>query len=149
MSYNDLRKGRYSEPGREYFVTTIVQGRPPIFCDLYLARAFIAVLRESQEAGFGTWLAWILMPDHFHGLLSLGDDGKLAAAMQKMKGASAQALNRRLGRRGAFWQPGFYDHALRKEEDRLEIGRYIVTNPLRAGLVKRLGDYPHWDSVWL
>jgi putative transposase len=29
------------------------------------------------------------------------------------------------------------------------IARYIVANPLRAGLVERLGDYPHWDAVWL
>ena len=69
--------------------------------------------------------------------------------MKRIKGASARALNDRLGRHGALWQPGFYDHALRKDEDRLGTARYIVANPLRAGLVQRLGDYPHWDSVWL
>jgi hypothetical protein len=29
------------------------------------------------------------------------------------------------------------------------LARYIVANPLRAGLVEHLGDYPHWDAVWL
>jgi hypothetical protein len=29
------------------------------------------------------------------------------------------------------------------------IARYIVGNPLQAGLVDRIGDYPHWDAVWL
>lgn len=149
MSYSDLRKGRYSEPGREYFVTTVLQGRPPLFTDLYLARAFIRVLRETDKAELGLWLAWVLMPDHFHGLVSLGAEDSLSALLQKLKGASALELNRRLKRSGPLWQPGFYDHALRKEEDRVETARYIVANPLRAGLVKHLGDYPHWDSIWV
>jgi REP element-mobilizing transposase RayT len=47
------------------------------------------------------------------------------------------------------WQNGFHDHALRQEEDLAEVARYIVANPLRAGLVERLGDYPHWHAIWL
>ena len=149
MSYSDLRRGRYSEPGREYFVTTVVQGRQPLFADLLLARSFIGVLRETEEAGLGVWLAWVLMPDHFHGLVSLGTCGTLSDLMKQVKGASARLLNQRLGRKGSVWQPAFYDHALRKDEDRIGTARYIVANPLRAGLVSRLGDYPHWDSVWV
>jgi len=53
----------------------------------------------------------------------------------------------RIGRR--IWQDGFHDHALRQEEDLAEVARYIVANPLRAGLVERVGDYSHWDAVWL
>ncbi|MGB7814803.1 MAG: hypothetical protein WBL28_00460 [Methylotenera sp.] len=48
-----------------------------------------------------------------------------------------------------IWQPGFYDHAIRKDEDIVAIARYIIANPIRAGLVKRVGDHPHWDAVWL
>jgi len=47
------------------------------------------------------------------------------------------------------WQPGFHDHALRKEEDVRAVARYVVANPLRAGLVQRIGDYPHWNAIWL
>ncbi len=100
MTYADLRIGRFSEPGRAYLVTTVVAGRRPIFTELYQARAFIRVLRATQEAGLGTWLAWVLMPDHFHGLVSLGDEADLATLMRELKGASARELNRRLGRRG-------------------------------------------------
>ncbi|MCF6281296.1 MAG: hypothetical protein L3J28_03650 [Candidatus Polarisedimenticolaceae bacterium] len=42
-----------------------------------------------------------------------------------------------------------HDRAIRKEEDLVAIARYIVANPLRAGLVKSIKDYPHWDCVWL
>ncbi len=149
MACADLRIGRFSEPGRAYLVTTVVAGRRPIFTDLYQARAFIRALRATQEARLGTWLAWVLMPDHFHGLVSLSGEGDLATLMRELKGASARELNQRLGRRGRLWQPSFYDHALRLEEDRVAAARYIVANPLRAGLVRHCGDYPHWDSVWL
>ena len=50
---------------------------------------------------------------------------------------------------GAVWQPGFHDRALRKNEDLVTASRYIVANPVRAGLVEHIADYPHWDAVWL
>ncbi|MFB6261862.1 MAG: transposase, partial [Thiohalorhabdaceae bacterium] len=47
------------------------------------------------------------------------------------------------------WQPGFHDRAIRREEDLEAVARYVVANPLRAGLVDRIADYPHWDAAWL
>jgi hypothetical protein len=29
------------------------------------------------------------------------------------------------------------------------LARYVVANPVRAGLVQRVGQYPHWDAIWL
>ena len=48
-----------------------------------------------------------------------------------------------------LWQTGFHDHALRREEDLAATARYLIANPLRAGLVQRVGDYPFWDAVWV
>jgi uncharacterized protein with ACT and thioredoxin-like domain len=48
-----------------------------------------------------------------------------------------------------IWQQDFHDHALRMEEDVKSVARYIVANPLRAGLVMKIGDYSHWDAKWL
>ncbi len=145
MSYNDLRKGRVSEYGREYFITFVVYKRVPVFSDFRSARLFIENLHHGIE---GEWLSWVLMPDHFHGLFRL-DGNDLSREMNRVKGRSARALNKSLRDSGRFWQTGFFDHALRKEEDRLSIARYIVANPLRAGLVENIGQYSHWDSVWL
>ena len=39
--------------------------------------------------------------------------------------------------------------AVRREEDLKMIARYIVTNPIRAGLVQKVGDYPLWDATWI
>jgi hypothetical protein len=47
------------------------------------------------------------------------------------------------------WQTGYHDHALRREEDIVQVSRYVVANPLRAGLVELLGDYPLWDAAFL
>ena len=47
------------------------------------------------------------------------------------------------------WQQGFHDRALRREDDLVKVARYVVANPLRAGLVRKYGDYPLWDAIWV
>ena len=47
------------------------------------------------------------------------------------------------------WASAYHDHAIRDDEDLRAVARYIVANPLRAGLVKSVADYPFWDAVWL
>lgn len=82
--------------------------------------------------------------------MSLGEDIGLSATVGRVKGESARQINAALERTGLpVWQRGFHDHALRKEEDMQEIARYVVANPLRAGLVGLLGEYPWWDAEWL
>jgi len=119
------------------------------FKDLYAVRLLAMEMQRLEKEGAATWLAWVVMPDHFHALLSLSGVDSLGEVMNKLKGRSARIINKRLGRTGPFWQQSFHDHALRSDEDRLEIARYVVANPLRAGIVGRLGDYPHWDCMWL
>jgi putative transposase len=89
------------------------------------------------------------MPDHFHGLLALAEGNDLSGVMNQLKGRSARSINVYLRRGGPLWQANYHDHALRSEEDRLTVARYIVANPVRARLVEHVADYPHWDSVWL
>ncbi|NUT74814.1 hypothetical protein HNO86_07130 [Pseudomonas sp. C1C7] len=42
-----------------------------------------------------------------------------------------------------------YDRAVRREKDVKHLARYVVANPIRAGLVERVHDYPLWDACWL
>jgi len=95
-------------------------------------------------------LAWVVMPDHVHWLLNTQEERSLSGIVRLLKGRVSRALNlydRSPGRR--VWQSGFHDHALRKEEDLQATARYIVANPLRAGLVADIGEYPFWNAVWL
>ncbi|EKF73263.1 hypothetical protein A11A3_14627 [Alcanivorax hongdengensis A-11-3] len=83
------------------------------------------------------------MPDHVHWLFSLGERYSLSHTVMMLK----SRVVRRMGL--SVWQRGFHDHALREEESVIEVARYIVANPLRAGLVSRLADYPYWNAAWL
>ncbi|MGE8346011.1 REP-associated tyrosine transposase [Pseudomonas helleri] len=143
-----LRKGRYGEFGRIYAITTVVKNRKPIFNDFGLSRLLINELRRTHVEGLVNSLAWVVMPDHFHWLIEL-QKSPLSIIMQRTKSRSARAINAACASSAQCWQAGYHDRAIRYDDDLQSIARYIVANPLRAGLVKRLGDYPHWDAIWL
>lgn len=139
----NLRKGRQSERARVYLVTTVTLNRTPWFRDLSNARRLVRALMEAQERRLADTLAYTVMPDHLHWLLVLGEVRDLSRVVGGVKSLSAHRIGQRV------WQPGFHDHALRRDEDLVAVARYVLANPLRAGLVGRLRDYPHWDAVWL
>lgn len=143
-----LRLGRHSQPGRPYRLTTATCNRQPLFADFNLGRLPVAELRAAENDGWVRSLAWEVMPDHLHWLVELGDQS-LDTLMRRVKNNSSRHINQVLGRQGALWQEGFHDRAVRREEDVQPIARYVVANPLRAGLVERIGDYPLWDACWL
>ncbi len=150
MAYQDLLKGRYSETGRIYFVTTVLADRETrIFDDLMCGRKVIAEMKRLHDSGVLESLAWVVMPDHMHWLFQLGEQITLSDVLKSFKARSAISINRHLNRKGRLWQRSYYDHALRKEEDIRDVARYIVANPLRAGLVTKIGNYPLWDAAWL
>lgn len=143
----DLRKGRFSESRRIYLITTVTRDRRRVFGDWRCGRHVVrSLIGERNRADT---LAYVVMPDHLHWLLQLAPGASLPDVVQTVKGVSSHRINHFLQRRGAVWQAGYHDHALRDEEDIVGVARYIVANPLRAGLVRRLGDYPLWDAVWL
>ncbi|MDP2152713.1 MAG: transposase [Methylotenera sp.] len=139
----DLRKGRISLPEQIYHITTTTLNRQPIFNDFLTARKVAITLKQSDTLGFTKTLAFVVMPDHIHWLMQLNENVKLPRVLKNIKSQSAKAIG------GNVWQAGYYDHAIRKDEDVVNIARYIVANPIRAGLVTKVGDYSHWDAVWL
>lgn len=143
------RRGCRSEPRRIHLLTTVTHERTSLFADWRCARAAAACLASA-----GTWqgarvLCWVLMPDHWQGLLQLQGGASLANLMRTAKGRAARDVNRARGRGGTVWMEGFHDRALRRDEDLRGTARHIVGNPLRAGLVGHVGQYPYWDAVWL
>jgi REP element-mobilizing transposase RayT len=146
----DLRKGRVSIPGQAYLVTTITAGRVALFADLEMGRVLVGALHHQQQRGSVDSLAYVIMPDHLHWLFTLGAGHSLSQVIGQTKRYSAQRINDMRGTNGrAVWQDGFHDHAIRREEDLRGVARYIIANPVRAGLVARVGDYPLWDACWL
>jgi REP element-mobilizing transposase RayT len=144
-----LRKGRSSTPGQVYFVTTVTHGRVPIFGDWQMATTTCRLIGDPGLWRDSKLLSWVLMPDHLHALIQLGNDEALERLIQRVKSVLAQAINRERGGFYPVWAPAFHDRALRAEDDLKAFARYVVANPVRAGLVTRAGDYPFWDAVWL
>ena len=81
------------------------------------------------------------MPDHVHILLdATAVDSDFRRLMNVWKQKTGFAYKRATGCR--LWQSGYFDHVLRQDEDRLEMIAYLLANPLRAGLVQDIRDYP-------
>ena len=149
MVYAHLRQGRVPLPGQLYFLTTTTDRRRPLFEDFASARFVITEMRRLHDCGLVSSLAWVVMPDHLHWLLALGHSHSLAIVVKLLKGRTAVAANRSARRHGAVWQQGYFEHAVRQDEDVASIARYIVANPVRRRIVSRVADYPHWDAAWL
>jgi len=143
-----LRRGRVSIPGQYYHVTFATLDRARLFTDWPTGRPVVNALRAAERADAAHTLAYCLMPDHLYWLLKLGQL-TLPQVVGQMKGRSSRAYRAGLAGAGHLWQRGYYDHAIRSDETMRNVARYIIANPLRAGLVARIGDYPLWDCVWL
>ena len=136
-----LRKGRVSLPGHYYLVTIVTRDRQPYFLDHAKAWPACRTLYSDVVTKHSETLAYVVMPDHLHWLLKLEDD--LSDAVRVYKARVSLMAGERL------WQRGFHDHGIRREEELRQVARYLVANPLRAGLVENIQDYPYWNAVWL
>jgi len=143
-----LRKGRYSQPSGLYFVTFTTADRIPWFQVFEFAAIMCRCLQDTECLLDAVSLCWVVMPDHVHLLLEVRE-ADLGRVIRQLKARSALRLNFEIGRKGRFWTPSFHDHALRRDENVKGVARYIVANPLRAGLATRVGDYPFWNAVWM
>jgi putative transposase len=140
--HKSLRSGRYSHVGCVYHLTFTTKDRQKYFSKFALARQFINVLKRDEALGFTKTLAFVVMPDHLHWLVELVS-GSLNRAVKRIKSVFTKYAGL------AVWGYGFHDHGIRSDELLINVARYIVANPLRAGLFDRMGSYLHWDSMWL
>jgi putative transposase len=148
MASPRLTGGRRSNLHSLYAITTVTRDRAPLFSKLDLAHCIAAQIAVSDEEGSTSTHAWVVMPDHVHWLFSL-ERRDLSACVARFKSRSARAIHQARGSRGRVWQSGYFDHRVRNEDDFRTQARYILDNPLRAGLVKKLADYPHWGCRWI
>ncbi|EPL05915.1 hypothetical protein CF150_27499 [Pseudomonas sp. CF150] len=126
----------------------MVYQRRPVFADIYLGRLLVAELKRAHDLELLNSLAWVIMPDHLHWLFELRS-ATLSEVMKRVKSRSTLTINRARRTQGAFWQNGYHDRAVRAEGDLIKAARYIIANPLRAGLAGHVGDYSLWDAAWL
>ncbi len=95
----------------------------------------------------GKWnvriIAYCLMTNHVHLLLSPKGETSLSKMMQGMTICYTQYINRTQRRTGRLWESRYYSSIIDKERYLWAVARYIEQNPIRAGLVKQAEDYQH------
>ena len=130
--------------GALYHVTSRGDRREPIFEDDTDRQTFLAILAEGVERF--NWLchAYCLMTNHYH-LVVETPQGNLSKGMRQLNGVYTQASNRRHQRSGHLFQGRFKAILVDKESYLLELTRYVVLNPVRAGIVAQVQQWP-WSS---
>lgn len=134
----------YADGNSAFAVTMCVQPRRPVFTVAERNAELLREIRRLQDEGFWGVYVYCIMPDHFHVVASPGADG-LSEAVRRLKGRYS-AWWRENGDGHALWQPGFFDHRIRQEESFIDKCRYVLQNPVRAGLVERAEDY-EWSGA--
>lgn len=143
-----LRRGRYSEPHRAYLLTFATQGRQPLFANATLADTASTALLDRRLWARSQLLAWVLMPDHWHGLMVLGPWQTLPDLVRGLKCNSSRLVRAATPAVAQVWAAAYHDRAVRRDEALVDAARYVVLNPVRAGLVQRARDYRYWGAVW-
>jgi putative transposase len=145
-----LRRGRASFEGQVYLVTFATWERERWFARDDAARAACRAGTDPRLWNRSRCLAWVLRPDHWHGLIELGPGDELSKRVGLLKANVARSARIALGSSaGTIWARGFHDHALRREASLLDAARYLVMNPVRARITDSVWKYPYWDAVWI
>ena len=128
------RQLRIEYPNAVYHVTSRGNARADVYLDNSDREAFLDVL-EMVVSRYN-WLchAYCLMGNHYH-LLIETPDGNLSQGMRQLNGIYTQSFNRRHKRVGHLFQGRFKAIVIEKESHLLELCRYVVLNPVRAGMV--------------
>ena len=144
-----LRRGRWSESGAEYFLTFCTAGRRTGLTEPTLLKSIWLEAERLEAESVWNLRTGVVMPDHVHLLVEISARSGLTAAVLLFKGRLVPIL------RGAVlrWQPAYFDHRLRPDEDRLPVFRYIFLNPYRANLLNFSEKWPGYyccplDWAW-
>jgi putative transposase len=107
---------------------------------------FVRSLIGYRAEGHYALHAFVLMPEHFHVLITPATDISLERAVQFIKGGSARRIRESRSLQFPVWQRGFTDHRIRDFDDYETHVRYIEENPVKRGIVVSPDEYA-WSSA--
>jgi REP element-mobilizing transposase RayT len=126
---------------QRYSITACTAFRQPFFAEPDVASETRDVVVDVAQHSEFDLIVYCFMPDHLHLLLSArSDTSDLERFMKLVKQKTGFTHKQDCGKN--LWQPGYYDRVLRGDEDTLTVARYILENPVRAGLATRLREWP-------
>jgi putative transposase len=91
--------------------------------------------------------AWVIMPNHVHLLLSLGEAVDLGEIVASWKRFTATQINRMSLRKGPVWQRDYFDRLIRDWDHFMNVARYLRRNPLKGKL--QMGSYMNYEALWI
>jgi len=126
---------RIEYPGAVYHVTSRGNEKKAVFKDDKDRENFLNTLQHVNKRY--NWLchAYCLMDNHYH-LLVETPEGNLSLGMRQLNGVFTQARNKRYNKTGHLFQGRFKGILIQKDSHLLEVCRYVVLNPLRAGITE-------------
>ena len=135
---------RIEYPGALYHVTARGNARRDIVEDDGDRQCFVDLLAETVQSRRWRLYAYCLMDNHYH-LLVETPEPNLSRGMRQLNGVFTQRTNRRHGRVGHVFQGRYKSILVEREAYLMELCRYVVLNPVRAGMAARAGEW-RWSS---
>src|SRR5258707_3906564 len=132
-----VRMLRAPQSTRKFFVTSTTVGRRALLQSDCMAQLRVDVLAESRRKRRFLLHEIVIMPNHFHLLLTPAAEIPLEKALQFIKGGFSYRAKRGIHFACEIWQASFVNHRIRDAEDYKHHHTYIWENPVRAGLSER------------
>jgi REP-associated tyrosine transposase len=130
-----------ASPNQCYVVTSSTYQKRRLFQSETLSNSFVACLFEYRDKRKYLLHAYVVMPDHFHLLITPGEEMTLERCMQFIKGGFSHRAKFEMGRQFEIWQRGFTDRRIRDRSEYVAYTKYIHLNPVRARLVALESEY--------
>ena len=129
-----------------YSLTICTQHRRRVFISREAVDLVLLQLSQTASRNHVAVIAYCFMPDHLHLLVeTTADDSNLAEFVRVFKQCSSYHWKTAFGH--VLWQRSYFEHVLREGESPVKAARYLLGNPLRAGMVVSVEDYPFLGSM--
>lgn len=134
---------RVRHAGGTFFFTLVTKNRRPILVQPRVRAALRQSINQVRESAPFSIDAWVLLPDHLHCILRLPEnDADYSRRWGKIKRLASKTLARDGTRCSGLWQPRFWEHWIRDEDDLIRHLEYIFINPVKHGLCAQVRDWP-------
>jgi len=128
-----------------YFITFCTWRKSPLLACRDIDNAFCQAAHDAQVHAIAVG-KYVIMPDHIHCFIRVGGEGRIGLVVKALKRAITKVVHATQND-VHVWQEGFFDHILRSSESYSEKWEYVRANPVRAGLVKNVEEWPFQGEV--
>ncbi|HJT00824.1 MAG TPA: transposase [Terriglobales bacterium] len=132
---------RISAGARTFFVTSSTWGKRSLLQSERAASLLVEVLYEYRKQGKYLLHEFVIMPDHFHILMTVGPELSIERAVQFVKGGFAFRVGKQLGLKAPVWQRGFSEVRVRTVAQFAGIRNYIRENPVTRHLTEHSNEF--------